>query len=449
MVVQQTSNDKENRFLSVKNSITRISMHLTMNKTRVTGEDWSDFITSEILSDISYHVSGDRNYEFEWIEGTGINPDGSGPKFNVGQVAVADFDGVRHYLTLGKPGNDGRNSYFQSISPAYSRLLNDPHPNKKFHFFVLPNTQNTDDQYGEIRTQYHNFLFRVLTTIGWEVNWGSFRGKEPDRFFSLREFINARENLLRRNNNSTYMFTEQEEGGKKTHIFAKTYGSSKFESFLLTLAVLTIDPSTKVELHELAEGDLVKLPDWCTKYLIEVGDGRFSTDSLGIEMDEHRSIPPQYPPPLRSPRHRQQLRMWAGPEKCILCDEDDRDKIHAAHLLEVKELKRRAKKGDHEGNKKLIAQAEDGRNGLWMCHTHHHDFDHNRLSIRLDGAVVVNPDIGTTVVERILESLTTVNLSDILSKPDVGEIITAYLDERHQIALEKGIDIREWIEAPA
>ena len=123
----------------------RITMHLSMNKTSVTGEDWSDYITPDILSDISYHVSGKRNYEFEWIKGRGINPDGSGPKFNVGQVAVVDFDGVRHYLTLGKPRNDGRNSYFQSIAPAYSRLLNDPWTDKKFHFFVLQNTQNTED----------------------------------------------------------------------------------------------------------------------------------------------------------------------------------------------------------------------------------------------------------------------------------------------------------------
>ncbi|MFL2985174.1 MAG: HNH endonuclease, partial [Candidatus Poseidoniaceae archaeon] len=424
-------------------------MHLSMNKTSVTGEDWSDYITPEILSDISYYVSGERKYEFEWIEGRGINADGSGPKYNVGQVAVVDFDGVRHYITLGKPGNDGRNSYFQSIGPAFRRLLDDPHSQKSFNFYALPNLQNTDDQYEEIRTQYHTSMFRVLMTIGWGVNWDSFRGKEPDPISSFHELIQSRENLVRRNNNPTYGYTDQEEDENTYHLFAKTYGSSKYESFMLALAALKIDSSTKIELHSLEEGKLSQLPDWCIHYLEHEGDGRFKTDSLGIEMDQHRQIAPIFPPPLRSPRHRQNLRNWAGSEKCVFCEQDNPNMIHAAHILEVRVLKSRATEGDDELNLQLITQAIDGANGLWACHDHHHDFDHNRLSIRLDGAIVVNPEFGPTEVARIFKSLTTRNLGNILSNPEVGERIRNYLRERHQIALENGIDIREWTEFSA
>jgi hypothetical protein len=420
-----------------------------MQKTSQTGEDWSDIITPDILSDISLYVTGSRKNDFEWIEDRGINPDGSGPKHNVGQCTVLDFDGVRHYLTLGKPSNDGRNSYFQSIPAAFRRLINDPHPQKIFHFYALPNAEPADEPYEEIRTQYHTYIFRLLLTIGWRVNWSSFRGEEPQPISSFHELIQSRDSLERRNNNSTYGYIEQEEDGNTFHLFAKTYGASKYESFLLALAALNIDQSTRIALHSLEEGQLSELPSWCLDHLQEVGEGRFETDALGIGMDENRPLEPIFPPPLRSYRHRQSLQNWAGPEKCVFCNEDNPNMIHAAHLLEVHVLNRRAIEGDDELNLQLIAQAIDGANGLWACHNHHLDFDHNRLSIRLDGAIVVNPEIGQMAVDCIFESLTTVNLSDILSNPDVGWRISNYLHERHQIALEKGIDIREWIEAPA
>jgi hypothetical protein len=362
-------------------------------------------------------------YDLCWLDQDEIiHSGGKNYRYNVGNVVIIDYKGTKTYITLGYPYNDGRNSYFQQIGPAFRRYLEDNQSLKNFMFYALPISR--PKEFGKVLTLYHHFMYSVLSAAGIDGNWNEFLDNRPKDFNSIEHLIASRNRLSKKNNNASYAYFEPEEDS--FYLFLKTYGASKYESFFLALSAINIESSKNIKIRELEEGELTGLPSWAQDYLEEFSNGRAKCHSLDKGMDEHRAPIVMFPPTLRTPRYRANVRKRCGEEVCALCDNSDPRDIQAAHIWDVHKLKVLSKEDDD--NQDLWDFASDGHNGLWLCTAHHRPFDSNTLLLDNEGKLLYNTMISDRVINDLRSSITKKTIDSEI----VSEQFLFYLKKRQE-----------------
>jgi len=409
-------------------SIPIITLHPHSQKSRSTnieqnGVYWPNFISHEDFQKMCLLATGTTQYELQWLdEDEIINSGGKNYKYNVGNIVKVFYKNKTTYITLGNPYNDGRNSYFQQIGPAYRRFLEDKSENKSFIFYGLPIER--PENFGKVLTLYHHFMYSVLNAAGINGNWQELLKNTPSIFQNIEHLIASRNRLSKKNNNASYAYWDSEEDS--FYLFLKTFGASKYESFFLALATINIETDKNIKLRELEEGELTGLPIWAQQHIENTSQGRVKCHSLDKGMDEHREPIVMFPPSLRTPRYRVNVRNRCGQETCAFCNNDDPRDIQAAHIWDVHKLK--VLSVENDDNKELWDYAADGQNGLWLCTEHHRPFDSNTLLIDVNGYIIYNSMMSEKVIGELRKSITNTQISP--------ELITSgflfYLQKRHE-----------------
>jgi hypothetical protein len=409
-------------------SLPIIKLHPHTQKSRSQNENqngiyWPDFLSDKDFEEMCFIVTGLKKYKLKWLdENEIIHSGGKSYRYNVGNIVTIIQEAKISYITLGYPHNDGRNSYFQQIGPAYRRFLEDETTNKNFFFYALP--INRPNNFGKILTLYHHFMFAILKAAGISGNWLEFLESEPRNFQNIEQLIASRNRLSKKNNNASYAYFDSEDDS--FYLFLKTYGASKYESFFLALAAIHIETTKNIKLRELEEGKLTGLPSWTQNHLISSSQGRVKIDSLEIGMDEHRAPIVLFPPSLRTPRYRVNVLNRCGQEICAFCDNNDSRDIQAAHIWDVHKLKLKAI--ESSDNKELWDYATDGHNGLWLCTKHHRPFDNNTLLIDLEGCILYNSTMSNRVLNELKMSITKKRINTELMTTE----FLFYLTKRHK-----------------
>ena len=200
--------------------------------------------------------------------------------YNKGRLAILDHASTRYYISFSETVVEGRNSSFQSFASAVSQFLLDTHKDKRLCYYFLDHTG------GSIETPYFLFMYRLMKTIGVEfLNPTKIKSKIVA--FSDPDDIVAGKDRLRNSakNKSTYV-TRGPEG--QIQIFGKTFGASKYETTLLGLALASIASPEWIELYEIAEGGLTKLPKASRLAIESLGNVAIYTSDKTIERTEFR-----------------------------------------------------------------------------------------------------------------------------------------------------------------
>ncbi|KPM83921.1 MULTISPECIES: MAG4270 family putative restriction endonuclease [Pseudoalteromonas] len=383
-----------------------ITIHPHSQKSRAAnigqnGIFWPDFISQQDLVEMCTLATGESEYTLIWLEeDQPIFVGGNSYKYNVGNIVTIAYKGKITYITFANPYNDGRNSYFQQVGPAYRRFLEDSSHNKSFMFYALPIER--PENYGKVFTLYHHFMYSVLHAAGIGGNWQELLRNEPRRFQNIEQLIAARNRLSKNNNNASYVYFDSNEDA--FYLFLKTYGASKYESFFLALAAINIEKNKEIRIRELEEGELTGLPVWAQNHIEQCSLGRVQCYSLEKGMDEHRAPVIMFPPSLRTPRYRVNVRKRCGQEICAFCDNDDPRDIQAAHVWDVHKLRQLSIENDD--NRVLWDFASDGHNGLWLCTEHHRPFDSNTLLIDENGYIIYNTMISRKIIDELRATIT-------------------------------------------
>jgi len=411
----------------MKHSIPIITVYPHSQKSRKNSEQngvyWPDFISNEDFQQMCLLATGTQLFSLQWIdENESINTGGKNCTYNVGNVVKIFYETKTTYITLGNPNNDGRNSYFQQVGPAYRRFLEDESENKSFIFYALPIER--PGNFGKVLTLYHHLMYSVLNAAGINGNWLELLKETPGEFENIEQLIAHRNRLSKKNNNASYAYFDSKEDSY--YLFLKTYGASKYESFFLALAAINIETDKNIKIRELEEGELTGLPNWAQQHIEHSSKGRVVCHSLDKGMDEHREPIVMFPPSLRTPRYRVNVRIRCGEEVCAFCNNVDSRDIQAAHIWDVHKIKSLSIENDD--NKELWDFAADGHNGLWLCTEHHRPFDSNTLLIDENGYIIYNSMMSEKVIGELRKSITKIQISPELMTRE----FLFYLQKRYE-----------------
>jgi hypothetical protein len=273
--------------------------------------------------------------------------------YNIGRLATLEYNGTISYVSFSEFEITSRNSFFQSFPSALVKYHQDANPNKNIYFYFLePN--------GNIETDYFLFMYRLMKTAGTIfLNETAYLTTTINPFNTVSDIIAQRDLNRGRNsgNASSYVTIDEND---TLQIFGKTFGANKYETTLLCLAIHKITPYS-MELYEIQEGNLVRLPQDARNVIVNLGIRVFASD-LVLEKAEFETNDS-----LRSPTYIYNLLEKLGEKKCSLCDCEIPQIIQGAHIWPVASIKR----ANNVNIDTKIQYAIDGDNGLWLCNNHH------------------------------------------------------------------------------
>lgn len=348
--------------------------HFTIkNNFQKRSERYEDILTEGILRDVCYKLTGKRVFT--------VTFDNTG--YNKGRLATLEYKGSINYISFFEVDVTSRNSSFQSFPTALVKFHLEPNPDKGVFFYFLPFD-------GSIETPYFIFMYRLMKTAGTVfLNESDYLTNAITPFISPSDII-AQRDLNRgknRGNASSYVTVDEND---TLQIFGKTYGANKYETTLLCLAVREITPYP-MELYEIQEGNLIRLPQDARNVIVNLGINVFASD-LVLEREEFETNDS-----LRSPTYIYNLLEKRGEKKCSLCDCEIPQIIQGAHIWPVASIKR----ANNLNLDTKIQNATDGDNGLWLCNNHHKLFDINMLYISSDGNVKYKSNIEQNHIEYL------------------------------------------------
>lgn len=318
-------------------------------------------MSPQILGDICLKLTGQTDFTYEF--------DDFG--YNVGRLAILDFEGKRSYVSISETDIRSRNSSFQSLPSALARYILEPNQNKEIFFYFHPSIT------GSYETPYFIFMYRLMKTAKIKfLNELDFIAHPISPFINAADIVVNKDSIRIKNkgNRSTYI-TKGE--NNELQIYGKTYGANKYETTILCLAISEIATS-KVELFQIGEGGLTELPQLAKEAIESLNVVKIYTSNRTIEklnFERNNS--------LRSVEYIYNLLEKFGDKKCAFCDCEIPQVIQGAHIWPVSEIKKDSTLSEDQ----KLSCAIDGENGLWLCQNHHKLLDVNILKIGEDGHI--------------------------------------------------------------
>lgn len=359
-----------------------------------------------ILTDVCRRITGQENYTVDFID-----------EVNKGRLAKLFYNDSVAYISFSENRVKSRNSSFQSFPSALVGYLNEKIESKRLCYFILETEAN-------IETDYFLFMYRLMKTVDTDFLNESEMLSNPIRSFTTVEDIILNKNNIRgrnRANNSSYITKSDDE---IIQVFGKLYGANKYETSLLCLALYKVT-NNQIELFEIEEGNLKKLPKEARDYLLSLDRFSIVNATIALEESEFRENDS-----LRSPRYIYNLLEKFGDKKCALCECEIPQIIQGAHIWPVADIKR--DNGLSQAEK--LERAIDGDNGLWLCNNHHKLLDANIIRLFNDSSVRYK----TSLNENQREYLNKVTTVKTLSSDIVNDGFTEYLTLRNQNIAEQG-----------
>lgn len=236
-------------------------------------------------------------------------------------------------------------------------------------------------------------------------------------FQTVEDIILAKNNIRGRNsgNNSSYITKSAED---VIQVFGKLYGANKYETSLLCIALYRVT-NNNIELFEIEEGDLTKLPRVAREYLLSLERFSIVNATITLEESEFRENDS-----LRSPRYIYNLLEKLGDKKCALCDCEIPQIIQGAHIWPVANIK----VDDSIDQDAKLAHAINGDNGLWLCSNHHKLLDANIIRLFNDSSVKIK----TTLSDSQRNYLYEVTTVKEIPREIINENFIEYLMKRNQ-----------------
>ncbi len=369
---------------------------------RRTGQLYSNLLSDEILQEISLNITNQSDFTVSYTD-----------EINEGQLATLTFEGNNFYIFLFQK-KDARNACFQSFPTALLKSLNDSQTRGIFCYFLPLD----DEEIPRIKTDYFNFMYRLMKTVGTNfINEALLLPYTIQPFQTVEDIILAKNNIRGRNlgNNSSYITKSTDD---VIQILGKLYGANKYETSLLCIALYRVS-NNNIELFEIEEGRLTKLPRVAREYVLSLD--RFSIVSATITLEESEFRENNS---IRSPRYIYNLLEKLGDKKCALCDCEIPQIIQGAHIWPVAEIKMDASINQEE---KLL-HATNGDNGLWLCSNHHKLLDTNIIRLSNDSSVKIKTRLSDSH-RNYLNEVTTVKK---IPTEIVNENFITYLTKRNQ-----------------
>ena len=387
--------------------IPKFIMKRNMQKSAQTGVYFDYLVTDDVMGQICIEVTGQRNYEFEFVENSYAD-EFLDAKYNQGRLAILQYHNTATYISFSDEKCEGRNSGIQSVPTAFNRYYLNAHDDKELYFYFLPCTGNN-------ATPYYLFMYRLMKTAGFSfLNVPASLAGQITAFTSIDDIIRARKENGDRNsgNNATYIIKN---APHEYEIFGKTYGANKYDTSLICYAISALaQPDDHVVLYEYNERDLKELPAASLEVLHAMGNIEIVNIDDEIERRELEDNDS-----LRSPRFNAHLLDRLGEKHCVLCGCGISEIIQGAHIWPVATIKRINTLTLEE----KLNYATDGENGLWMCQNHHKMFDSDIICLSETGAVSYRDDIDEDA-EEYINSITTVqNLPPALVTPQYATYI--------------------------
>lgn len=363
---------------------------------------FTSIITSEILKDITYRITGNINYVVNELN----------ESYNKGRLITLEDSGVTHYITLSENKIEGRNSSLQSVPTALNIYYADPNHNKKLWYYFIPHTGNPF-------TDYHLVYYRLMLTAGIEfLNIGDYFPNRIYPYISVDEIISDRNNNQNNNrsNNSSFISKTAD----RIQLFAKTYGANKYESTVFGVAISQI-ADKPIDIFAVSENDLKNLPQSSIKTFnkfdnISVYNTSLRLNRLSSDTEETLK--------LRSAAYHFNLLERLGSKKCVLCGCDIPEIIHGAHIWGVAEIR----KNDRIDDSQKYEHAVSGHNGLWLCHNHHKLFDSHFLVFDINGKCLIKQSLPKSNEMFIKNSIINSNLR----REFISSDFKYYLTQRNQ-----------------
>lgn len=318
-------------------------------------------LSPAILSDVCEKLTGQTEYTVDF--------DNDG--YNIGRLAILTYAGRKSFISFSEVEIRSRNSSFQSFPSALSRFILDETPDKEICFYFHPDTT------GNWETPYFIFMYRLMITANVNfLNSDEYLSNPIRPFTSPEDIILNKDAMRTRNpgNRSTYLTRGPQ---NQLQIFGKTYGANKYETTILCLAISEI-ANTRVELYEIEEGGLTKLPQTSKDAIESLGVVHIYTSNRTIEREDFEENDS-----LRSIQYIYNLLEKLGDKKCALCECDIPQIIQGAHIWPVAEIKKENQLTQDE----KLNYALDGDNGLWLCNNHHKLLDSHIISLFEDSSV--------------------------------------------------------------
>ncbi len=327
------------------------------NKFQKRSELYQDILTRSILRDVCNRITGRTDFT--------VTFDNTG--YNKGRLATLEYNGFINYISFFEVDVTSRNSSFQSFPTALVKFHLEPNPHKGIFFYFLPFD-------GSIETPYFIFMYRLMKTAGTTfLNESDYLTNAITPFNSASDIIAQRDLNRGKNkgNASTYVTVDEND---TLQVFGKTFGANKYETTLICIAIHRIT-DFEMELYEIQEGNLKKLPEEAREVIVSLGINVITSDLI-LERQEFEKNDS-----LRSPTYTYNLLEKLGDKKCSLCDCEIPQIIQGAHVWPVATIK----KLNNINLDTKIEHAINGDNGLWLCNNHHKLFDINILYIASDG----------------------------------------------------------------
>ena len=338
---------------------------------------YRDILTSDILMDICYKLTGQKQFTVDF--------DNAG--YNKGRLVKLEFKGKIYYVSISENKVESRNSFFQSFSTALIQFHLEACPNKGLYFYFL----KPDNK---IETNYFVFMYRLMKTVGTVfLNETEYLSQIYQPFNTVTDLIVNRDLNRQRNagNASTYVSVDED---SNLQIFGKTYGTNKYESILLALAIKKISTNA-ITLYEIQDGSLKKLPLHGRNVIVNLGIDVITSD-LALEkreFDKNDSF--------RSPTYLYNLFEKFGEKECAFCGCEIPQIIQGAHIWAVADIKRK----NNISQEEKLFHAINKDNGIWLCNNHHRLFDINILAVDGDGRIKYKNSI-VPIYKKYLNKIT-------------------------------------------
>lgn len=397
---------------------------------------WSEILSDEVLADVVQRVTGRVDFDPEWVEWD------METWYNAGRMAKITYLQRTTCVSFSPHGRIvARNSSIQSASSALtlSHLSNDLwrgwapqqmealrealeddfQPSDEICYYFLAN-HGQDHNIGYLRLMY-----RIMATAG-------IRFLNPEGYISaanlpiipfnsiddLRRFRVENTGNATAPNQPTYIAMHPDRG---LEVFVKTYGANKKEAVLLIHALSCIAPddlTINVYMHN--EQNYDQLPATDLRVIEELVNVEVTNLDFAIECadDDGQGDIRNQPVFIKNLLER------FGAHRCMFCGEDNEILVQGAHIWDIWQIRL-----DHTINlEQSRIHANHGENGLWLCRTHHAQFDNPRrapqLGIDAEGRILVHNEVTPEIVETLRQQIESTSIPQEFVTDAFAEYVT-------------------------